>query len=343
MTEFRPQSSRKAPAVASRRDQQRIIVTGGAGFLGSQLCRALIEQGHRVIAIDNLLSGRLENLSDLLGCPRFDFILHDIIEPLPIQTPIDQIYNLACPASPPVYQRDPLHTFKSSVLGGMNMLEIARSKRARILQASTSEIYGDPKISPQPESYCGNVNTCGPRACYDEGKRAAETLFHDYNDRFGVETRIARIFNTYGPGMSPEDGRVVSNLIVQALSGVAMTVNGDGTQTRSFCYRDDMIDGLIRLMNAPLQRFQAVNLGNPAEVTILELSELVRSKTGTTNPVSYRDLPQHDPLQRRPDISVAKRLLGWAPTVPLERGLDRTIRYFRDQLSQNATARAMAL
>ncbi|MEX5728765.1 UDP-glucuronate decarboxylase [Rhodovulum iodosum] len=311
-----------------------ILVTGGAGFLGSHLCDRLIEAGNRVICIDSLVTGSKSNVTQLMGRRSFEFIEHDIIEPLAFGGEIDQIYNLACPASPIKYELDPLHTFKTSVYGAMNMLEMAREKNAKILQASTSEVYGDPSVSPQPERYFGNVNTVGPRSCYDEGKRAAETLFHDFHERFGVETRIARIFNTYGPRMSPDDGRVVSNFIVQALTGQDLTVYGDGEQTRSFCYVDDLVDGLCRLMASGPETYMPVNMGNPGEFTVGELARLVLDKTGASPRIVYRDLPQDDPHRRKPDITSARTRLGWEPRVPLSEGLDRTIAYFAALLTR---------
>jgi UDP-glucuronate decarboxylase len=289
-----------------------------------------------VLCVDNLLTGRMQNIHDLLPDPSFSFLRHDVIKPLEIPGPVDQIYNLACAASPPQYQRDPVHTFKTNVFGALNLLELAAAKRARVLQASTSEVYGDPSVSPQPESYFGNVNTFGPRSCYDEGKRAAETLFHDFNERHGVVTKIARIFNTYGPNMSPDDGRVVSNFIMQALRGEDLTIYGDGTQTRSFCYRDDLIDGLIRLMESPAELSQPVNLGNPCEFTILELAQLVLDKIDTPGKLVFSDLPVDDPHQRRPDITTAANRLNWAPRIDLSEGLDRMIAHFRADREEEA-------
>jgi len=321
--------------------QHIVLVAGGAGFIGSNLIRRLLKQGDRVVCIDNMSTGRLENISELLADTSFRFFQHDIIEPFTIDGRLDRIYNLACPASPPKYQADPLQTFKTSVYGALNLLELAGSKGARVLQSSTSEVYGDPEISPQPESYRGNVNTVGPRACYDEGKRAAETLFYEMHRHRDVDIRIARIFNTYGPRMDPEDGRVVSNFIVQALTDQPLTVYGDGTQTRSFCYITDMIDGLMALMEAPevdSSIVDPVNLGNPGEFTMLALAELVREQTGTGVPLEFLPLPQDDPLQRRPDITRAGTLLGWSPRVPLETGLLPTIEYFRSELEQRQSA-----
>ena len=283
-----------------------------------------------MVCVDNLLTGAAANIAALMRHPRFRFLRHDIIAPLSIAGPVDEIYNLACPASPPRYQADPIHTFRTCTEGSLNLLALAERKGARILLTSTSEVYGDPDIPLQAEDYRGNVNTVGPRACYDEGKRAAETLFWEYGAHRGLETRIARIFNTYGPQMNPEDGRVVSNFIVQALRGEALTVYGDGSQTRSFCYVDDMVEGLMRLMAS--QEKMPVNLGNPGEFTMLELAELVQAKVGRRTPITFRPLPQDDPRQRRPDISRARRILGWAPTVPLDEGLDWTIAWFAQTL-----------
>ncbi|WP_136645062.1 UDP-glucuronic acid decarboxylase family protein [Tabrizicola sp. YIM 78059] len=310
--------------------QKVVVIAGGAGFVGSALCARLISSGQSVICVDNLVTGSADNIAALAKHPRFRFIRQDIISPLAISGPVDEIYNLACPASPPRYQANPIHTFRTSIEGSLNLLTLAERKGARILLASTSEIYGDPEISPQPESYRGCVNTVGPRACYDEGKRAAETLFWEYGAHRGLETRIARIFNTYGPQMDPEDGRVVSNFIVQSLRGQPLTVYGDGSQTRSFCYVDDLVEGLIRLMASDEK--MPVNLGNPGEFTMLQLAELVQSKTGRRTPITFQPLPQDDPRQRRPDITRARDVLGWAPTVPLDRGLDKTIAWFAQRI-----------
>lgn len=314
-----------------------VVVAGGAGFIGSNLCHRLVAAGDRVICVDNMETGRLENISSLLTCANFAFFLHDIVEPFDIEGPVDRIYNLACPGSPPKYQRDPIHTFKTSVFGGINLLELAERKSARILQSSTSEVYGDPDISPQSEEYRGLVNTVGPRACYDEGKRGAETLFHEMHEREGVDTRIARIFNTYGPRMDPEDGRVVSNFIVQACSGKDLTIYGDGLQTRSFCFIEDMLDGLTTLMetDGPSGSIEApVNLGNPGEVTMLDLADLVLELTGSKSGLVFHELPVDDPMRRRPDITRAGELLGWSPRVPLKEGLVPTIEYFRQELDE---------
>lgn len=309
-----------------------VVVAGGAGFVGSHLCQKLVSAGNRVICVDSLITGRRSNIAQLIGHPLFRFIEADITSPVAIEGPVQQVYNLACPASPPLYQADPIHTFRTCVMGSLNLLELAKQKKARILLASTSEVYGDPEISPQPESYRGNVNTVGPRACYDEGKRAAETLFWEFGTHQGVETRTARIFNTYGPRMSPDDGRVVSNFIVQALTGANLTIYGDGQQTRSFCYVDDLVEGLMRLMASDVT--EPVNLGNPGEFTIGELAEIVLEKTGSVSRLVRLPLPTDDPRQRKPDISRAQTRLGWQPTVALDEGLDRTIRHFRQELGQ---------
>ncbi len=304
----------------------RILVTGGAGFLGSHLCERLLEQGHEVLCVDNFFTGHKRNVRHLMDHPDFEVIRHDICQPLYVE--VDEIYNLACPASPVHYQHDPIHTMKTSVLGALNMLGLAKRLGAKIFQASTSEVYGDPEVHPQPESYRGSVNPIGVRACYDEGKRSAETLFFDYRRRHGLEIRVARIFNTYGPAMHPQDGRVVSNFIVQALKGEPLTVYGDGSQTRSFCYVDDLIEGFLKLMNAPDGFTGPVNLGNPGEFTIMELAEIVLDLTGSRSPIKHLPLPEDDPTQRRPDISLAREELGWEPRTPLREGLERTIEYF---------------
>lgn len=312
-----------------------VLVAGGAGFIGSNLIRRLLDAGDRVICVDNFSTGRFENISALVPHPGFRWLRHDIIEPFSVSVPVDRIYNLACPASPPKYQADPLHTFKTSVLGALNLLELAEEKGARILQSSTSEVYGDPDCSPQPESYRGNVNTVGPRSCYDEGKRAAETAFYESNHTRHVDVRIARIFNTYGPAMDPEDGRVVSNFVVQALTGAPLTIYGEGRQTRSFCYVSDMVDALIALMEAHGDLpaiHDPVNLGNPGEFTMLELAQMVLELTGARSKLVFMPLPKDDPTQRRPDITRAHNLLGWEPKVPLIKGLVPTISYFRAEL-----------
>jgi len=307
--------------------RKRILVTGGAGFVGSHLCRRLLGEGSEVICLDNFFTGSKENIIDLLPHPYFELIRHDVQEPLLIE--VDEIYNLACPASPPHYQFDPVATTRTSVLGAINMLDIARKCKAKILQASTSEVYGDPEVHPQPESYRGSVSTTGIRACYDEGKRCAETLFFDYYRQYGVKIKVIRIFNTYGPSMNPNDGRVVSNFIVQALKNENITIYGKGTQTRSFQYVDDLVEGMIRLMNSDDSFTGPVNIGNPGEFTMLELAQKVITLTGSTSQLTYMPLPQDDPLQRQPDITLAKQKLGWEPTVELEEGLKKTIEYFK--------------
>jgi UDP-glucuronate decarboxylase len=312
--------------------RKRILVTGGAGFLGSHLIDRLLEQGHEVLCVDNLFTGTKRNMEHFHGHPRFEFMRHDVTFPLYVEA--DEIYNLACPASPIHYQHDPVQTTKTSVHGAINMLGLAKRLRCRILQASTSEVYGDPAIHPQTEDYWGNVNCIGPRSCYDEGKRCAETLFFDYYRQHSLEIKVARIFNTYGPRMHPFDGRVVSNFVVQALKGEPITLYGDGSQTRSFCYVNDLIDGLIRLMESPAGLTGPINLGNPAEFTMRELAELVLRETGSSSPVVTRPLPQDDPKQRRPDITLAKTHLGWTPKVPLREGLAATTAFFRSLLSE---------
>jgi UDP-glucuronate decarboxylase len=310
--------------------QKRILVTGGAGFLGSQLCERLIEDGHDVLCVDNLFTGTRRNIAHLLDNPAFEFMRHDITFPLYVE--VDQIYNLACPASPIHYQHDPIQTTKTSVHGAINMLGLAKRLNARILQASTSEVYGDPTVHPQREEYWGNVNPIGTRSCYDEGKRCAETLFFDYRRQLGLSIKVARIFNTYGPRMHPNDGRVVSNFVVSALQGAPITVYGDGTQTRSFCYVDDTVGGLIRLMDSPDDVTGPINIGDPNEISVLELAQRIIQKTGTGSGVELCDLPSDDPKQRQPDITRARDILGWEPTVGLDDGLDRTIDYFREFL-----------
>ncbi|HVU17727.1 MAG TPA: UDP-glucuronic acid decarboxylase family protein [Candidatus Didemnitutus sp.] len=304
----------------------RILVTGGAGFLGSHLCERLITEGHDLVCLDNFFTGTKANVAHLLANPRFELIRHDIIDPFKFE--VDQIYNLACPASPPHYQYNPIKTIKTSILGAINCLGLAKRVRARVFQASTSEIYGDPAVHPQPESYWGNVNTIGRRSCYDEGKRCAETLFFDYHREHKVSIRVVRIFNTYGPRMHPNDGRVVSNFIVQALRGDPITLYGDGQQTRSFCYVDDLIEGFVRMMNH--EKFVGpVNLGNPGEFTMLELAEEVLRLTKSKSKIVRKPLPADDPKQRQPDINLAKKELGWEPTIDLTEGLKKTIAYFR--------------
>jgi UDP-glucuronate decarboxylase len=309
---------------------RRILVTGGSGFIGSHLCRRLLAQGHDVLVVDNFYSSSRHNVTDLLGEPRFELMRHDVTFPLYVE--VDQIYHLACPASPVYYQRDPVQTTKTCVHGSINMLGLAKRIGASILLASTSEVYGDPAVHPQPESYWGNVNPIGVRSCYDEGKRCAETLFFDYYRQHRLPIKVARIFNTYGPNMLPNDGRVVSSFIVQALRGQPLTVFGDGSQTRSFCYVDDLVDGLIRLMNSPPEVTGPVNLGNPGEFTVLELAKKVLSLTGSDCPVEHRSLPSDDPVRRKPDISLARELLEWQPTVALDEGLKETVEYFRHAL-----------
>lgn len=306
---------------------KRVLVTGGAGFLGSHLCDRLIADGHEVICLDNFFTGKKKNIAHLLNNPKFEIMRHDVVQP--IYAEVDWIFNLACPASPVHYQRDPVRTIKTNVMGALNSLGCAKQNNARVLQASTSEVYGDPKVHPQPESYRGAVNPIGIRACYDEGKRTAETLFFDYHRQHGLDIRVVRIFNTYGPRMTANDGRVVSNFIVQALKGEDITVYGDGTQTRSFCYVDDLIDGIVKMMN--VENFTGpVNLGNPGEFTMLELAELVLKLTGSKSKIVYRPLPSDDPTQRCPVIDLAKEKLNWQPTVKLEDGLKLTIEYFRE-------------
>jgi UDP-glucuronate decarboxylase len=307
----------------------RIAVTGGAGFLGSHLCERLLVEGHDVICLDNFFTGRRENIFHLLGNYRFELLRHDVIEPILLE--VDQIYNLACPASPIHYQYNPVKTVKTSVMGTINMLGLAKRVKARILQASTSEIYGDPEVHPQPETYWGNVNPIGIRSCYDESKRLSETLMMDYHRQSGVDIRIARIFNTYGPRMLESDGRVVSNFIVQALKGEELTIYGKGEQTRSFCYVDDLIDGLIRLMNTDGIN-DPINLGNPGEFTIRELADEVSKVCGREIKITYQPLPQDDPQQRKPDITRARTLLNWEPRIPLTEGLKRTVAYFEERI-----------
>lgn len=310
----------------------RVLVTGGAGFIGSHLCERLLADGHDVLCVDNFYTGRRSNIAHLLSHPRFEIMRHDITFPLYVE--VDRIYNLACPASPVHYQFDPVQTTKVSVHGAINMLGLAKRTRARILQASTSEVYGDPTVHPQSEDYWGHVNPIGPRACYDEGKRCAETLFFDYWRQHRLEIKVARIFNTYGPRMHPNDGRVVSNFVVQALKGEPITIYGDGSQTRSFCYIDDMIEGLVRLMDTPPSITGPINLGNPEECTIRELAELVRELTGSRSPIVFRPQPADDPCRRRPDIGRARRELGWEPRVPLREGLLKTIAWFEQVLQE---------
>ena len=307
----------------------RILVTGGAGFLGSNLCDRLLRDGHEIVCIDNFFTGRKTNVAHLIGNPNFELVRHDVIDPFKFE--VDQIYNLACPASPPHYQYNAIKTVKTSVMGAINCLGLAKRTKARVFQASTSEVYGDPSVHPQSESYWGNVNPIGIRSCYDEGKRVAETLFMDYHRQNDVDIRIVRIFNTYGPRMHPNDGRVVSNFIVQALKGEDITIYGDGQQSRSFCYVDDLIEGFVRLMKQT-ETIGPVNIGNPSEFTMLQLAEVTLKLVGGKSKIIYKPLPSDDPRQRQPDITLAKKYLNWKPTVPLEEGLKRTIAYFKTQI-----------
>jgi UDP-glucuronate decarboxylase len=316
--------------------KKRVLVTGGTGFLGSHLCARLLGQECEVLCVDNFFTGMRRNIEPLLFAPAFEVLRHDVAFPLYVE--VDEIYNLACPASPIHYQRDPIQTTKTSVLGAINMLGLAKRLHARILQASTSEVYGDPNVHPQPEDYCGMVNMTGPRACYDEGKRCTETLFYDYRRQHRLDIRVARIFNTYGPNMHPEDGRVVSSFIVQALKGEPVTIFGSGLQTRSFCYVDDLIDGLTRLMNVSQDVNAPVNLGNPEEVTMAQLAQLIISLTGSRSRLKFLPLPPDDPRQRRPDISRARQVLHWSPRVTLEEGLKKTIAYFDRLLASRSEA-----
>lgn len=311
---------------------KRILVTGGAGFLGSHLCDRLIAAGNDILCVDNFYTGSKENIRGLLGHPHFELMRHDVTFPLYVE--VDRIYNLACPASPVHYQFDPVQTTKTSVHGAINMLGLAKRVKARILQASTSEVYGDPEVHPQPEEYWGRVNPIGIRSCYDEGKRCAETLFFDYWRQHQLQIKVMRIFNTYGPRMHPNDGRVVSNFIVQAIKGDPITIYGTGSQTRSFCYVDDLIEGMIKLMESPADFTGPVNIGNPSEFTMIELAELVLRLVGSSSTITFKPLPQDDPKQRQPDISLAKSKLAWQPTVTLEDGLKETITYFRKRLQE---------
>ena len=313
---------------------KRIMITGGCGFLGSHLCDRLLNEGHEVLCVDNCFTGTKRNIRPLLDHPNFEFFRHDVTFPLYME--VDEIYNMACPASPIHYQFDPVQTTKTSVHGAINMLGLAKRVKAKILQASTSEVYGDPEVHPQKESYWGRVNPIGVRSCYDEGKRCAETLFFDYYRQHRIKIKVARIFNTYGPHMHPNDGRVVSNFIVQALKGEPITIYGKGQQTRSFCYVDNLVDGLIRLMNSPDETTGPVNLGNPVEFTILELAEKVIALTGSKSKLIYEPLPQDDPQQRKPDISLAREVLKWEPSVQLEEGLESTIEYFKQLLEEGS-------
>ena len=329
-----PAISTASPPIATQL-LRRVLVTGGAGFIGSHLCERLLETGYDVLCVDNFFTGTRRNIEHLLGHPRFEILRHDITFPLYIE--VDEIYNLACPASPVHYQRDPVQTTKTSVLGAINMLGLAKRLRCRILQASTSEVYGDPEVHPQQESYWGHVNPIGPRSCYDEGKRCAETLFFDYRRQHNLKVKVLRIFNTYGPRMQPNDGRVVSNFIIQALNNQPITIYGDGQQTRSFCFVDDLVGGMIGLMNTPDKITGPINCGNPNEFTIRELAEKVIAMTGSRSRIIHQALPQDDPRQRRPDISQAQEVLDWQPTVMLTEGLQRTIAYFEQLLSVTDT------
>jgi len=307
-----------------------ILITGGAGFIGSHLCARLLDDDNKIICVENFLTGSRNNIVDFLDNSNFKLVEHDIVEPLSLDEKIDQIYNLACPASPTHYQKNAIRTIKTNTIGVINMLGLARKHNARLLQASTSEVYGDPLVHPQTEEYRGNVNPDGPRACYDEGKRCAETLCFDYWRTHNLSIKIVRIFNTYGPSMAPDDGRVVSNFIIQALKGEAVTVYGDGSQTRSFCYADDLVDGLIKMMNSEVSITGPINLGNPNEFTILELAEQVIKLTNSKSKISFSNLPVDDPIKRCPDISKAKKILNWEPKISLEEGLKKTIRYFSE-------------
>jgi UDP-glucuronate decarboxylase len=326
--------------ITMRTTRKRILVTGGAGFLGSHLCERLVGEGHDVLCVDNYFTGSKDNVAALIGDPRFEMMRHDVCFPLYVE--VDEIYNLACPASPIHYQHDPVQTTKTSVSGAINMLGLAKRLRAKIFQSSTSEVYGDPNIHPQTEAYRGNVNPIGPRACYDEGKRCAETLFFDYHRQHKLRIRVARIFNTYGPRMHPNDGRVVSNFIVQALKNEPITLYGDGSQTRAFCYVDDLIEGFVRLMGAADDVTGPINLGNPVETTVAELAQKIIALTGSRSKLEHRPLPVDDPVQRCPDIGRAKSVLGWEPKVPLETGLKRTIAFFDQLLREGKSAKAAA-
>ena len=308
---------------------RKTLVTGGAGFIGSHLCKKLLESDKKVICLDNMFTGTYDNISELYSNPNFEFINANVIHPL--QLDVDEIYNLACPASPIQYQYDPIMTTKTSFLGALNVLDLAKKNGAKVLQASTSEIYGDPLVHPQIEDYRGNVNTIGPRACYDEGKRVAETLFSDYRRLYSVDTKIVRIFNTYGPHMLENDGRVVSNFIMQALSGKPLTIYGDGTQTRSFCYIDDLVNGLISMMETGSSVSGPINLGNPRELTVMELAEMIKQKTGSDSKIVFDKLPEDDPVKRKPNIELAIKVLKWEPKVSIETGIDKTISYFKDR------------
>ena len=325
--------TRAVDARSLKTTTKRILVTGGAGFLGSHLCDRFLSEGHEVICVDNFYSSTKQNIQHMMGNPSFELIRHDVTFPLYLE--VDEIYNMACPASPVHYQHDPVQTTKTSVHGAINMLGLAKRTGAKILQASTSEVYGDPAVHPQEESYWGNVNPIGPRSCYDEGKRCAETLFFDYHRQHGVNTKVVRIFNTYGPRMHPNDGRVVSNFIVQALLGEDITIFGDGSQTRSFCYVDDLIEAIVRMMNSDDDVIGPINIGNPTEFTMLQLAELVQQKVQTASKTVFKPLPINDPMQRKPDISKAKEVLGWEPDIALDKGLDQTIAYFKRHIESN--------
>ena len=308
----------------------RILVTGGAGFIGSHLCRRFVSEGHHVICLDNFFTGSFDNIKDLLEKPGFELLVQDVTQEISLDS-LDQIYNMACPASPPHYQKDPVKTLKTNVLGARHVLELARRTDARVLQASTSEVYGDPALHPQREDYWGNVNPIGIRSCYDEGKRAAETLFFDYHRQYGVEIKVARIFNTYGPNMQKDDGRVVSNFIVEAIEGQNITIYGNGSQTRSFCYIEDTVEGLVRLMNSDKAIIGPINIGNPSEHTVKELAELIVALTGSKSALIFKPLPEDDPKRRKPDITQAREKLHWSPTVGICEGLQQTIKYFEGQ------------
>ncbi len=312
----------------------KILVTGGAGFIGSHLCRKLAAEGHDVVCLDNLFTGSMDNIADLIGKDKFEFLRHDVIEPIEMGR-IDQIYNLACPASPVHYQSNPIKTMETNILGAINMLNLAKKWSARILQASTSEVYGDPLSHPQKENYWGNVNPIGIRSCYDEGKRAAETLFFDYHRQYGVAVKVVRIFNTYGPHMKKDDGRVVSNFVLQALEGKKITIYGNGSHTRSFCYVSDTVDGMIRMMNSSPEITGPINIGNPHETEVMELAKKILHLTGSDAKIVYQDLPEDDPRKRKPDITMAHTLLGWHPQVTLDEGLKETIQYFRGLVKDN--------
>jgi UDP-glucuronate decarboxylase len=327
-------SSTRRPMPRNHVQPKRILVTGGAGFIGSHLCDRLVGDGHKVLCVDNFYTGTRRNICHLLGNPAFELVRHDITAPLSVQ--VDQIFNLACPASPVHYQSDPIQTTKTSVAGAINMLELAKRLEIRILQASTSEVYGDPEVHPQTEDYWGHVNPIGPRSCYDEGKRCAETLFFDYRRQLGLKIKVARIFNTYGPRMQPDDGRVVSNFIVDALESRPLTVYGEGDQTRSFCYVDDTVDALVRFMNTPDELTGPLNIGNPNEISVRDLAAKIAESAGVPLAIEHRDLPADDPKQRQPDIGRARALLDWEPNVSLDQGLKRTIAYFRDLLTTGA-------